>query len=168
MSYEEPLYSNRNGVMLLEGLPSDLLPGAALAVAFRAGKSPKAEVRLECLSRIIELWPEGEAEILREFNRGMDERSERQKAGLVRSGRTLKTDRLISWNEIGKQSRAEARSVRNQLKVDQVKAEALRCKSEGVPFREFARDYNIYRKDRSSLPGILAEVRAVWGATDNA
>ncbi len=46
MSYEEPLYSNRNGVMLLEGLPSDLLPGAALAVAFRAGKSPKVDVKV--------------------------------------------------------------------------------------------------------------------------
>lgn len=168
MSYEEPLYSNRNGVMLLEGLPSDLLPGAALAVAFRAGKSPKAEVRLECLNRIIELWPEGEVEILREFTRGMDERSERQKVGLVRSGRTLKPDPGTSWNEIAKQSRAEARSVRNQLKVDQVKAEALRCKSEGVRLREFVQDHNIHRKDRSFLPGILAEVRAIWGASDNA
>ncbi len=159
MSYEEPLYSNRNGLMLLDGLPADLIPGAALALAFRAGNSSEAEVGAECLERVIQFWPEGESEIRREFTRGMED--------------VIRRERDVYLIKRLERQRAEAKAIMPlpTLKAitmrRHIMAEAIQFKSHGGRFRDFYRDHNLHRNDLSILPGITAEVPAIWeGCSD--
>ena len=166
MSYEEPLYSNRNGLMLMDGLPADLIPGAALALAFRAGNSSEAEVGAECLERIIEFWPEGESEIRLEFTRGMEDVIRREL-----EGRYIK--RLELWERQQAEALAEEilPTLEFQTRVlavrNQIMTEAIQFKAEGGRFQDFARHHYLRHKEVRHFPGITAEVLAIWeGCSD--
>ena len=158
MAFSKPVLSLTNAVLILEGLPEDLIPGAAKAIAYRVGKCPVDRLRRKHIARVLELSPPRlHNEILDLFNQG-------RKDWTVAIGEGLRRVRPKQpWRPTSHQAmRLNIKAAKLKEKHDKLIVEARQWARKGEKRRDFETHFNLYRKDRTSLPGIREEIREIW------
>ena len=158
------VFSIRNAMLILDGLPEEYLPGVVFALAYRAGKAPIKDKKESYLEELRVRFPDMQVLILDAFRRGIeDSRSaktigiEEARARRIEEGRGPK-----EWTPESRRKMPEdIKREKVKIRLDKVIEKARESKSNGMHFGDFCNANNVSRLEKNH-PGFRDRVKKIW------